>query len=63
MNHWLIAPILLPAVLAPLMLLFLRRRLAASRALSIGSCAALVGIACALLVQADTGAASQPSAP
>ncbi len=56
MNHWLIAPILLPAVLAPLMLLFLRRRLTASRALSIGSCAALVGIACALLVQADTGA-------
>ena len=55
MNHWVIAPVLLPAVLAPLMLLFLRRQLMASRVLSLAGVMALLALSSALLAQADTG--------
>ncbi|MDO8900330.1 MAG: monovalent cation/H+ antiporter subunit D [Phenylobacterium sp.] len=55
MTHWLVAPVLLPALLAPIMLLFLRRRLMESRVLSIGGCLALLALAVVLVAQADTG--------
>ncbi len=55
MSHWLIAPVLLPALLAPLMLLFLRKRLMESRVVSVASCLALLAMACLLVVQASDG--------
>ncbi|HMP61611.1 MAG TPA: proton-conducting transporter membrane subunit, partial [Phenylobacterium sp.] len=55
MNHWLTAPVLLPALLAPLMLLFLRRRLMESRVLSVAGCLAQLAFAVLLMNQADTG--------
>ena len=55
MSHWLIAPVLLPALLAPLMLLFLRKRLMESRVVSVASCLALLAMAGLLVVQASDG--------
>ena len=55
MSHWLIAPVLLPALLAPLMLLFLRKRLMESRVVSLAGCLSLLALAGLLMVQADTG--------
>jgi len=55
MNHLLVAPVLLPAVVAPILLLALRFRLNAARAVSLLSAAALLGIAVALAAQAATG--------
>ncbi|MDP3489644.1 MAG: monovalent cation/H+ antiporter subunit D [Phenylobacterium sp.] len=55
MTHWLVAPVLLPALLAPIMLLFLRKRLMESRVLSIGACLSLLALAGLLMAQASTG--------
>ncbi|MDP1642040.1 MAG: monovalent cation/H+ antiporter subunit D [Phenylobacterium sp.] len=55
MSHWLVAPVLLPALLAPLMLLFLRKRLMESRVLSIASCLSLLALAGLLMAQANDG--------
>ncbi|TNC61047.1 monovalent cation/H+ antiporter subunit D [Rubellimicrobium roseum] len=55
MNHLLIAPILLPALMAPILLLALRFRLGAARAVSLLSTAALLGFALVLVAQAATG--------
>jgi len=55
MSHWLIAPVLLPALLAPLMLLFLRKRLMESRVLSVAACLSLLGVAGLLMSQASDG--------
>ena len=52
MNHWIIAPIVLPAVLAALMLLALRGNLARQRLVSLGGVLALNTIAVALLLSA-----------
>ncbi|MDP1616820.1 monovalent cation/H+ antiporter subunit D [Phenylobacterium sp.] len=55
MNPWLVAPVLIPALLAPLMLLFLRHRLVASRTLSLAACLALLAIGCGLMRHAASG--------
>ncbi len=55
MTHWVIAPVLLPALLAPILLLFLRQRLMESRVVSIAACLSLLGLAALLVVQADSG--------
>jgi multicomponent K+:H+ antiporter subunit D len=52
MSHWIIAPIVLPALLAALMLLLLRQRLALQRVVSLGGVLALNAIALALLASA-----------
>ncbi|RYI20090.1 MAG: monovalent cation/H+ antiporter subunit D, partial [Acetobacteraceae bacterium] len=54
MSHWIIAPVVLPAIAAALMLLFLRHRLTLQRATSILAVLALNGIALALLHSAMT---------
>ena len=55
MNHLLVAPIVLPALVAPVLLLALRFRLQVARAVSLMSAAALLGISVALTAQAATG--------
>lgn len=54
MNHWIIAPIVLPALVAALMIIALRNRLAVQRGLSLVAVLALNGIALTLLTQAST---------
>ena len=49
MSHWVIAPVLLPALLAPILLLFLRKRLMESRVVSIAACLSLLGLAVLLI--------------
>ncbi len=56
MNHWLIAPILLPLATALLLLALLHRSAGRQRALSLASAFAGVGIAAWLLAHADSGA-------
>jgi multicomponent K+:H+ antiporter subunit D len=55
MNHWIVAPILLPAIVAALALLGMRRKLRLGRVVALGSCLSLVVISVTLLIQADTG--------
>lgn len=55
MNHWLVAPLILPAITAAVVLIWFRYRLMAARLLSLCICAALVSIASVLLAQAASG--------
>jgi multicomponent K+:H+ antiporter subunit D len=55
-NPWIIAPILLPAVAAPLILVLFRNHQRQARAISIISCAGLLGLAGLLIAAANTGA-------
>ncbi len=55
MNHLLIAPVVLPATLAPLLILALRYHLDIQRVLSVAGSAALVVISVMLLVQTSGG--------
>jgi multicomponent K+:H+ antiporter subunit D len=55
MNAWLIAPVILPAITAALILMFMRHRLTLSRVSAIAVCLALVGFGAALLGHAATG--------
>lgn len=55
MNHWIIAPVILPAVLAPLLVLIARHSLGLQRALSLPGVAALLAIAVALVAGASDG--------
>ena len=55
MNHWIIAPVILPAVLAPLLVLVARHSLSLQRALSLPGVVALLAIAVALVVGASDG--------
>lgn len=48
MNHWLIAPILLPAIMAPILLMSARYDIVLARVFSIAATVALLGIALAL---------------
>lgn len=52
MSHWIIAPIVLPAILAPLVVLLARRDLHLQRVASLAGTATLLAIAMALLVSA-----------
>ena len=55
MNHWIIAPIVLPALLAPFIVLAARYHIGIQRALSLAGVVALVAIATALALQASDG--------
>lgn len=48
MNHWIIAPILLPAIMAPILLMSARHDIVLARVFSLASTVALLGIALAL---------------
>ena len=54
MSHWIIAPVVIPALLAAVMLLLLRGRLDLQRLVSLSGVLALNGIALALLHAAST---------
>ena len=45
MNHWIIAPIVLPAIMAPILLMAARHDVVLARIFSIASSVALLGIA------------------
>ncbi len=53
MNHWIIAPVILPAILAPIIVLAMRRDLMLQRVFSIAGTVGLVVIALGLLWQAS----------
>lgn len=55
MNHWIIAPIVLPALVAPLLLVAARHHLALQRILTIATMAMLVAIAAGLMITASSG--------
>jgi multicomponent K+:H+ antiporter subunit D len=55
MNHWIIAPILLPAFIAPLIILSARHHLPLARALSGLSVAAVLAVAIGLVATAQAG--------
>ncbi|MCE6951209.1 monovalent cation/H+ antiporter subunit D [Cereibacter sphaeroides] len=54
MNHWIIAPVVLPAILAPLIVLFMRHDLVLQRVFSLAGTVALCGVAAVLLVTAGS---------
>jgi multicomponent K+:H+ antiporter subunit D len=54
MGHWIIVPVVLPALLAPLIVLAARNDLTLARVMSVAGCAALVAVAGALLWAAAT---------
>ncbi|MEX0924235.1 MAG: monovalent cation/H+ antiporter subunit D [Rhodovibrionaceae bacterium] len=56
MNHWIIAPIVLPAILAPFLVLATRHSLRLQRTFSVAGTFALAAIALALTVAAAGGA-------
>lgn len=55
MTHWIIAPIILPALLAPFIVLAARYHLGIQRIFAVAGTVALVGIAAALAWQASDG--------
>ncbi|SDC38323.1 monovalent cation/H+ antiporter subunit D [Ruegeria marina] len=55
MNHWIIAPIVLPALLAPFIIMVLRYHLELQRIFSVAGTVGLVGIALILTAQAAGG--------
>ena len=56
MNHWIIAPVVLPAVLAPFTVMVLRHHLDLERIFSVAGTLVLVVVTLALLGQASDGA-------
>jgi len=55
MNHWIIAPVVLPAIMAPFIIMAIRFHLDLQRIFSIAGTTALLGITLALMGQAATG--------
>ena len=55
MNHWIVVPVVLPAILASLMVLSMRHELALQRVVSVAGALALLGVTSALGFQAATG--------
>jgi Formate hydrogenlyase subunit 3/Multisubunit Na+/H+ antiporter, MnhD subunit len=55
MSHWIVAPVVLPALLAPFIVLALRRDLLLQRVFSVAGTLALAGIAAALVAAAGGG--------
>jgi len=55
MSHWIILPIVLPALLAPFILMVIRHHLDLQRIFSVAGTVALLGIATGLLAHAATG--------
>ena len=56
MNHWIVAPIVLPAILAPFIIMVLRYHLDLQRIFSVAGVVALIGIALTITAQASGGA-------
>jgi len=52
-NHWIVAPIIIPALVAPLIVLVMRRSISLQRIFSISSAAAMLAISVALLIHAS----------
>jgi multicomponent K+:H+ antiporter subunit D len=50
MSHWIIAPVVLPAIIAPLVVLMMRNDLTLQRIFGLTSTLALAAIAAALLI-------------
>ena len=57
MTHWIIAPIVLPALLAPFIVLAARYHIGIQRALSVAGVVALIGVALGLSLQVADGSA------
>jgi multicomponent K+:H+ antiporter subunit D len=55
MEHWIVAPIIIPALIGPLMVLTMRHDASLQRIAGLASAVALVGITVALLVAASNG--------
>ena len=55
MSHWIIFPILLPALMAPILLMSARHDIVLARVFSVASCAALLALAISLLQTAVGG--------
>lgn len=55
MSHWIILPVLLPALMASILVIGARRDLVLARVLSISSCVLLLGFSIGLLVLANGG--------
>ncbi|MGL5631938.1 MAG: proton-conducting transporter membrane subunit, partial [Azovibrio sp.] len=55
MSHWIILPVLLPALMASILVIGARRDLVLARILSISSCVLLLGLSISLLVLANGG--------
>ena len=55
MSHWIIVPIVLPAVLAPFIVLAARHHIGIQRAFSVAGVLALIGVAAGLAWQAADG--------
>ncbi|MHA6265082.1 monovalent cation/H+ antiporter subunit D [Arenibacterium sp. CAU 1754] len=55
MSHWIILPIVLPALLAPFMIMVIRHHLDLQRIFSVAGTIVLVGISLGLMAQASTG--------
>ncbi len=55
MNHWIVAPIVLPAILAPFIMMVLRYHLDLQRIFSVAGVVALLGIALTITTQAAGG--------
>lgn len=55
MSHWIIFPIVLPALMAPILLMGARHDMVLARVFSVASCVALLGIALGLLGSATQG--------
>jgi multicomponent K+:H+ antiporter subunit D len=56
MNHWIIVPVLLPAVLASVMVMSMRHELALQRVVSVAGAVVLLAVTLGLTVQASSGA-------
>ena len=56
MGHWIVAPVVLPAFLAPLIVLWMRFDLRSQRVFSVAGMTALVALAITLAVSASTNA-------
>ena len=54
MNHWIIVPVVLPALAAPLIVLGMRQDLLLQRVASVVATLALLAVSMVLLVQAST---------
>ncbi|WP_281971810.1 monovalent cation/H+ antiporter subunit D [Ruegeria faecimaris] len=55
MNHWIVAPVVLPAILAPFIIMVLRYHLDLQRIFSVAGVVALLGIALTITAQAAGG--------
>ncbi|WP_120636240.1 monovalent cation/H+ antiporter subunit D [Ruegeria sp. EL01] len=55
MNHWIVAPIVLPAILAPFIIMVLRYHLDLQRIFSVAGVVTLLGIALTITAQASGG--------